>query len=47
MFMVYGTAPDYIMPLFTTKTGNLFLAAGAIWMGIGTLVMRKMINFKF
>jgi tight adherence protein B len=47
MFMVYGTAPDYIMPLFATKTGNLFLAAGLIWMSIGTFVMTKMINFKF
>ena len=47
MFMVYGTAPDYIMPLFTTRTGNLFLMAGLFWMGCGVLVMRKMINFKF
>lgn len=47
MFMVYGTAPDYIMPLFVTKTGNLFLLGGCMWMGIGVLVMRKMINFKY
>lgn len=47
MFMVYGTAPDYIMPLFVTKTGNLFLLGGCTWMGIGVLVMRKMINFKY
>jgi tight adherence protein B len=47
MFMVYGSSPEYIMPLFVTKTGNLFLLAGLIWMTIGVLVMRKMINFKF
>jgi tight adherence protein B len=47
MFMVYGTAPEYIMPLFSTRAGNLFLAFGLCWMGIGILVMRKMINFKF
>jgi len=47
MFMVYGAAPDYIMPLFATRTGNLLLLFSACWMLIGVLVMRKMINFKF
>jgi tight adherence protein B len=47
MFMVYGASPDYIMPLFATRTGNLMLLVGACWMLIGVLVMRKMINFKF
>ena len=47
MFMVYGASPDYIMPLFSTRTGNLMLLGSAAWMLIGILVMRKMINFKF
>jgi tight adherence protein B len=47
MFMVYGTAPDYIAPLFDTRTGNLMLLFSAFWMLMGVLVMRKMINFKF
>jgi len=47
VFMVYGASPDYIMPLFATRTGNLMLLFGACWMIIGVLVMRKMINFKF
>ncbi len=47
MFMVYGSSPDYIMPLFATRTGNFMLLFGACWMLIGILVMRKMINFKF
>jgi tight adherence protein B len=47
MFMVYGASPDYIMPLFATRTGNLMLMVSAVWMVIGVLVMRKMINFKF
>ena len=47
MFMVYGSSPDYIMPLFATTTGNLFMLLGAFWMTCGILVMRKMINFKF
>jgi tight adherence protein B len=47
MFMVYLTTPDYIMLLFTTLPGKFMLAVGAVWMSIGILVMRKMINFKF
>ena len=47
MFMVYGSAPDYIAPLFDTRTGNLMLLFSAFWMLMGVLVMRKMINFKF
>lgn len=38
--------PDYLMLLFTTETGNYLLAFGAFWMTCGSLVMRKMINFK-
>ncbi len=47
MFMVYGASPDYIMPLFATRAGNLMLLFSVIWMIIGVLVMRRMINFKF
>ncbi len=47
VFMVYGASPDYIMPLFATRTGNFLLLFSACWMIIGVLVMRKMINFKF
>lgn len=47
MIMVSMSAPDYIEPLFDTRAGHLFLLAGAFWMGLGCLVMRKMINFKF
>lgn len=45
--LVYFTSPDYILLLFQTTVGNIVLAACAIWMGIGVLVMRKMINFDF
>jgi tight adherence protein B len=47
MMMVYTTVPDYIDPLFVTRTGNLFIGFGLFWMACGVLVMRKMINFKF
>jgi tight adherence protein B len=46
MGLVYLTTPDYIAVLFTERTGNLLLAGCAFWMGLGCLVMRKMINFK-
>lgn len=45
--MMMVTAPDYIAPLFTTKAGNFMLAGCLVWMGIGIMIMRKMINFKF
>ena len=45
--ILYFTSPDYIGLLFTTLTGNLVIAASAIWMGLGILVMRQMINFDF
>lgn len=47
MTMVYISANDYIMLLFSTKTGNFLLVMAAIWMSVGLLVMRKMINFKY
>ncbi|WP_192365029.1 type II secretion system F family protein [Mesorhizobium mediterraneum] len=45
-FLVYLTSPNYIMPLFTTSTGHLILGCSAVWMSIGILVMRKMMNFE-
>jgi tight adherence protein B len=45
--LVYLTTPDYIGLLFVTASGNILLAACAIWMGIGIFVMRQMINFDF
>jgi tight adherence protein B len=47
MLLVYLSTPDYILILFKTKMGNFLLLAAAVWMSIGALVMRKMINFKF
>jgi tight adherence protein B len=45
--LVYFTSPDYIMLLFQTTTGNIVLVCCGIWMFLGVLVMRKMINFDF
>ncbi|MGX8010259.1 type II secretion system F family protein [Mesorhizobium sp. ORM8.1] len=45
-FLVYLSSPNYIMPLFTTSVGNLILGCSGVWMAIGILVMRKMMNFE-
>lgn len=45
--MLYMASPDYIGPLFDTRTGNFAVLGCLVWMGMGVLVMRKMINFKF
>ncbi|MER8960725.1 type II secretion system F family protein [Mesorhizobium sp. M0701] len=45
-FLVYLTSPNYIMPLFITSTGHLILGCSGIWMSMGVLVMRKMMNFE-
>jgi tight adherence protein B len=47
MTMVYLSSPGYITPLFTTTPGRFMVAIGAVWMMMGVLIMRKMINFKF
>ena len=45
--MVYLTTPDYIALLFTERFGNFLLLCTGFWMGMGIMVMKKMINFKF
>lgn len=45
--LVFLTSPGYILLLFTEPLGNVILGASAVWMLIGVLVMRKMINFDF
>jgi tight adherence protein B len=47
MTLVYLTTPDYIKILFIDRTGNIVLICAGIWMTIGILVMKKMINFDF
>jgi tight adherence protein B len=45
--LVYITSPDYISLLFTETVGNVVLVGSGLWMLMGCLVMRKMINFDF
>lgn len=45
--LVTVVSPDYMTELYTTSTGHRNLMIGAGMMVLGTLMMRKMINFKF
>jgi tight adherence protein B len=45
--LVFLTSPSYILLLFTERLGQVILGFSALWMMIGTLVMRRMINFDF
>ena len=40
-------SPAYLNPLWDTTVGNIMVIGSGIWMCLGILVMRKMINFDF
>jgi len=40
-------SPSYMVPLFTTPTGNMMLGIAAIMMSFGVFVMHKMIQFDY
>lgn len=44
--LVYLTSPGYMDALFYTDAGRVALIGCGVWMLIGVLVMRKMINFQ-
>lgn len=47
MFLVWITSPDYISLLWTHPMGQMMMAGCAMWMFMGCMVMKKMINFDF
>ncbi len=47
MAILYFSAPSYLDPLITTRPGHMIIVGGLCWMGMGVLIMRKMINFNF
>ncbi len=38
--------PGYLSPLWNTSIGNILVGVSAVWMVMGVLIMRKMINFN-
>lgn len=47
MVLVYLTTPKYISLLWTNPTGQVMLVGCVLWMSMGVMVMKKMINFDF
>jgi tight adherence protein B len=47
MVLIYLTSPQYIELLWTHPIGHVMLGGSALWMTMGVIVMRKMINFDF
>ena len=47
IFITFMSSPAYILLLFTNPLGHVILGCSAVWMLIGILVMRKMIDFKY
>ena len=47
VILIMVTAPTYMTKMFTDPRGNLMLMGAGIWMTMGVLTMKKMINFKF
>jgi len=47
MTLVWITSPQYIGLLFSEPLGHVMLAASVVWMAMGVMVMKKMINFDF
>lgn len=47
MTLVWITSPQYISLLWTEPLGRMMLAASLLWMSMGVMVMKKMINFDF
>lgn len=45
--LVYLTSPNYIMLLFRTNAGNVIVVGGLLYMFVGIMVMKKMIDFDF
>lgn len=50
-FLIMGALtvlnPAYLNPLWDTTLGNIMVIGSGIWMCLGILIMRKMINFDF
>jgi tight adherence protein B len=45
--LVSLTTPTYLLPLFTTPIGNIWLGIAAIMMSVGIFIMKKMVEFDF
>ncbi len=44
--LLFFVSPDYIGLLFEKDIGHIMLLGGLVWMGIGIIVMKQMVNFE-
>ncbi len=47
ILLIQLSTPSYLAPMYETKTGQMWCVFAVFWMGLGILMMRKMINFKY
>jgi len=47
MLLISIMSPDYMAELYSTERGQKNLMIGAVMMGLGIFIMRKMIDFKY
>jgi tight adherence protein B len=47
MIMLMISTPTYLTPMFHIPLGQLLLMGCVVWMGLGILVMKKMVSFKY
>jgi tight adherence protein B len=45
--LLYASSPDYVRLLWTTTHGEMISAVAMVWMGIGIVMMKRMISFDF
>jgi tight adherence protein B len=45
-FVIQFTAPDFYGSVWHEHLTKLLLLGATVWMGVGNLVMFKMVNFK-
>ena len=46
MLALWVARPEYIGQLFIKPTGHIMLGGSLLWMSLGVLMMKQMINFR-
>ena len=45
--LVSVVSPTYLVPLFTTTLGHIWLGVGVVMLAMGIFVMNRMIQFDY
>jgi tight adherence protein B len=45
--LVSVVSPSYLVPLFTTPLGHIWLGVGVVMLAMGIFVMNRMIQFDY